>query len=89
MTITTCALKYMFVMLQAIVNDLFPGVNVPVEKQDRLENEVRATMKDMDLVVVEAEVKKILELYNAMTIRHGVTLIGPTGSGKSTIHEVS
>ena len=74
---------------QAILQDLFPGVEIPEHDYGKLQTEIEAVIARKQLQVVEPQVKKVIQLYETMIVRHGVMLVGPTGSGKTTVYEVN
>eukprot|EP00106_Octopus_bimaculoides_P013835 XP_014781277.1 PREDICTED: dynein heavy chain 6, axonemal-like [Octopus bimaculoides] len=75
-------------LFQAILQDLFPGNEVPANDYGNFESEILNVMKENNLEPVNAMVKKVIELYETMLVRHGVMLIGPTGGGKTTIYQI-
>ncbi|XP_041356323.1 dynein heavy chain 6, axonemal-like isoform X2 [Gigantopelta aegis] len=75
-------------LFQAILTDLFPGVEIPEHDYGRLQLEIESVQKKMDLQHVSAQVKKVIQFYETMIVRHGVMLVGPTGSGKTTIYRI-
>ena len=76
------------VLFQAILQDLFPGVEIPEHDYGRLQSEIEKVALDRGLQVVESQTKKIIQLYETMIVRHGVMLVGPTGGGKTTCYQV-
>lgn len=75
--------------MQAILQDLFPGVDIPEHDYGRLQEEIQNVIVARHLQVVREQVMKVIQLYETMLIRHGVMLVGPTGSGKTTVYQVT
>lgn len=75
--------------VQAILSDLFPGVEIPEHDYGRFQEEIESVLAAKGLQVVPLQVKKVIQLYETMEVRHGVMLVGPTGSGKTTVYDVS
>ena len=73
---------------QAILQDLFPGVNIPEHDYGRLQEEIINVIASKNLVIIQKQVKKIIQFFETLEVRHGVMLVGPTGGGKTTIYEV-
>ena len=74
--------------LQAILQDLFPGVEIPEHDYGRLQDEIENVIASRHLQLVADQVLKVIQLYETMLVRHGVMLVGPTGSGKTTVYQV-
>ena len=64
-------------------------MTIPEHDYGQLQEEVIEVIKSRNLVVLETQVKKIIQFYETLEVRHGVMLVGPTGGGKTTIYEVS
>ena len=75
-------------LFQAILQDLFPGVEIPDHDYGRLREEIVDVIENRKLQVIDAQVKKIIQFYETMEVRHGVMLVGPTGGGKTTAYRV-
>lgn len=70
------------------MSDLFPGVTIPEHDYGQLQEEIQNVILDKNLVIVPTQVKKVIQFYETLEVRHGVMLVGPTGGGKTTIYEV-
>ncbi|KAI8730178.1 dynein heavy chain 6, axonemal isoform X4 [Biomphalaria glabrata] len=75
-------------LFQAILSDLFPGVNIPEHDYGQLKDEIMNIQLEMKLQVVDTQVVKVIQFLETMIVRHGVMLVGPTGCGKTTIYRV-
>ena len=70
-------------LFQGIIQDLFPKVEIPIIKYEDLE---RAIFEQLDLEKLQKPklfIIKILQLMETIKVRHGVMLVGVTGTGKT------
>ncbi|EDO31800.1 predicted protein [Nematostella vectensis] len=72
------------ILFRAILTDLFPGKEIPDHDYGKLQSTIEDCMVAKGLQAIPALVKKVIQLYETMIVRHGVMLVGPTGSGKTT-----
>jgi dynein heavy chain len=68
-----------------LIADLFMGMDVPLKVNDALKDIVVKVAKHELLQPDEGFVLKVLQFQELLDVRHSVMLLGPTGSGKSTI----
>ena len=73
---------------QGILQDLFPGIDLPEHDYGILQSSIENAALGRDLQVVPTQVKKVIQLYETMQVRHGLMLVGPTGGGKTTCYQV-
>jgi dynein heavy chain len=76
------------VLFQAILSDLFPGIEIPSHDYGKLQQAIEAAIVKKDLQPIPSLVKKTIQLYETMQVRHGLMLVGPTGGGKTTSYKV-
>jgi dynein heavy chain, axonemal len=75
-------------LFDAIVQDLFPGVEVPEEDLGQLLVAVQDVIDRRGLQRVPDFIAKVIQLYKTFEVRFGVVLVGPTGGGKTQIYQV-
>ncbi|RNF09395.1 cytoplasmic dynein 2 heavy chain 1 isoform X1 [Trypanosoma rangeli] len=76
------------ILFNNLVADVFPGVPIKEIDYADLHPAIVESVKELKLQLVESQVQKILQLYEALKQRMGVVLVGPGGSGKSTLLRV-
>lgn len=70
--------------MRDIQTESFPGVEyIPAPLED-LQQAIKKCATDSKLVVSDAWMTKILQLYQIQNLHHGVMMVGSSGSGKST-----
>ncbi|KAM4652007.1 dynein axonemal heavy chain 1 [Discoglossus pictus] len=75
-------------LFSGIVSDLFPKIGEEHIDYGILEEAIRKTCTQKDLKDVDGFVTKCIQLYETTVVRHGLMLVGPTGSGKSQCYKV-
>lgn len=71
-----------------LINDVFPDVPIRDIEYMKLRPAIEDAIHELGLQLVEPQIQKILQLYEALQQRMGVVLVGPSGSGKSTLLRV-
>ncbi|KNC55308.1 dynein heavy chain [Thecamonas trahens ATCC 50062] len=71
----------------AIISDLFPDADAPERAESQLQSAVVAALEADDLEAEPAFVSKVMQLHETLLVRHGVMLVGGTGTGKTTCYE--
>lgn len=75
-------------LFTGIVSDLFPRIKMPEISYGNLEDSIRSACAQQQLQPVAGFVTKVIQLYETTVVRHGLMLVGPTGSGKTRCYEV-
>lgn len=66
----------------------FPGIEYTPTNMKELEQAIRTEATEEHLIVNDAWMTKIIQLYQIQAIHHGVMMVGDSGSGKSAIWKV-
>lgn len=70
----------------AIVQDLFPGIEIPLIDYGDLEKSIRFCLKSELYQDEEKFVMKVIQLFETFCVRFGVMLVGPSCGGKTMIY---
>ncbi|KAL7709319.1 dynein heavy chain cytosolic putative [Lotmaria passim] len=76
-------LKDDILLFEGIISDLFPGIALPGSDYGAVTQALTTAITDARQQPVPAFVQKCLQLYDITTLRHGLMLVGPAGSGKT------
>lgn len=67
-----------------ILQDTFPGSEMAQMENEDARAEIIKVCETKNVVAAESFIQKILQLKQVMEMRHGVMVVGPVGTGKST-----
>mgnify|MGYP001611668798 CR=1 FL=1 len=71
-------------LFSALLKDVFPSYKQPTDELQDLKEAVLRRCAERRLVASESWLTKIMQLYKIMGVNHGVMLVGPSGTGKTT-----
>ncbi|XP_065167911.1 dynein heavy chain, cytoplasmic isoform X2 [Atheta coriaria] len=81
-------------LLFSLLSDVFPNVQYTRAEMKGLKDEIRKVCQEEYLVCGEGEeqgsawMEKVLQLYQISNLNHGLMMVGPSGSGKSSAWHV-
>lgn len=71
-------------LLKSLLSDVFPNVDYQRAEMAVLKENLNKVCRQRLLVPDEKWIDKVLQLHQIITINHGLMLVGPPGSGKTT-----
>ena len=76
-------------LFNGIMSDLFPNIREETIDYGSLDEALRKAAKRSQLKDVPGFIHKCIQLYETTVVRHGLMLVGPTGSGKTKVRQLS
>ncbi|KAI8831563.1 hypothetical protein BC829DRAFT_494479 [Chytridium lagenaria] len=67
----------------SLVNDLFPGLTAKKASYPNIESAVDQQLSEANLINHPPWTLKVIQLYETARVRHGIMVLGPTGTGKT------
>ncbi|XP_066927305.1 dynein axonemal heavy chain 1-like isoform X2 [Clytia hemisphaerica] len=74
-------------LFNGIVSDLFPKIKEQPIDYGALDESIRKSCLSVNIEDVDGFVTKCIQLFETTVVRHGLMLVGPTGSGKTKCYE--
>ena len=70
-------------LFSGILSDLFPGIKVPYVDYGKLQAAIEKALDSLSLQRVPIFITKVIQVHETQLVRHGMMVVGETGSGKS------
>ena len=71
-------------LFAGILTDVFPGIERPQFDYGPLITALTDSILEKNLQPIQIFIRKNIELYEMICVRHGLMVVGPTGGGKSS-----
>ena len=75
-------------LFAAIVQDLFPGIDIPPNDYGELQVALEEEIDRAGLQKVPKFIGKVIQMFDIFNIRFGATIVGPAGAGKSSCYRI-
>ena len=75
-------------LFSAIVQDLFPTVEIKEVDYGELQTQIEESIIQRGFQKVSSFITKVIQLFDTFNVRFGVMIVGPTGGGKTTCYEI-
>ena len=72
-------------LFNGIVSDLFPKIKEQPIDYGNLEESIKKACLQLKIEEVPEFITKCIQLFETIVVRHGLMLVGPTGSGKTKV----
>ena len=75
-------------LFSALVQDLFPSVEIPAVDYGELQKAIEQVISEHKKQLVPEFITKVIQLFDTFNVRFGVMIVGPTGAGKTACFSV-
>ncbi len=75
-------------LLTSLLADVFPGIEYKPVNLDKLKEHILAVCKERHLVADQIWLDKVVQLYQIQNIQHGLMMVGPSATGKTSAWRV-
>lgn len=72
-------------LFRGIITDLFPGVLIKDVDYGNLQKSIEDALENSHFLKPKGFITKIIQLMETIMVRHGVMVVGLTGTGKTTV----